>query len=155
MTIQIRKFKSADLKQVLELCREIRNHHRDFLQGYFLPQDDALEGQAFLDSLLPESKRRALVADEDGVIKGLLLSEDRIQPFLEKPHIGYIHNFGVLKNCRGQGIAQQLMKAFCDDCRQRGIEEIKLGVFNANTNAYKFYEKFGFVPQEQKMSFKL
>ena len=36
----VRKFKKEDLAQVLELCREVRQHHIDILNGYFTQQDD-------------------------------------------------------------------------------------------------------------------
>ena len=38
--MKIRKFEKEDILQVLELCREVRNHHREFLGGYFAEQDD-------------------------------------------------------------------------------------------------------------------
>jgi formate C-acetyltransferase len=31
----IRKFVKEDLSQILELCREVRQHHIDILDGYF------------------------------------------------------------------------------------------------------------------------
>lgn len=33
--MKIRKFEKEDILQVLELCREVRNHHREFLGGIF------------------------------------------------------------------------------------------------------------------------
>ncbi len=38
--MQIRKIVSADLSQLLELAREVREHYREVLNGYFTPQDD-------------------------------------------------------------------------------------------------------------------
>lgn len=154
MAIKIRKFEEHDLKEVLELCNEVREHHREILHGYFTPQDNELEQQGFLSSLTSD-KDIALVAVEDNEIKGLLLAEKRFSPFLEQPRIGYIHNFGVFKKHRHQGIGQLLMQAFLEECKACNISEIKLGVFNANQSAYAFYEDFGFTPQEQKMSLHL
>ena len=50
-TIKIRNFKKEDLPQVLELCREVRQHHIDILDGYFTEQDDTLEQTFFLESI--------------------------------------------------------------------------------------------------------
>ena len=40
-------------------------------------------------------------------------------------------------------------------CKKHQIKEIRLGVYNQNEIAYKFYENYGFVPLEQKMVFNL
>lgn len=153
--MEIRKFREADLPQVLQLCNEVREHHRRILNGYFIKQNDDFEKTGFLESLEANGKMLALLAVEENLIKGLLLAEIKHSPHLEKPEIGFVHNFVVGENFRGQGIGRKLMQAFMADCRNRGIQEVKLGVFNANRGAYKFYEDFGFVPQEQKMSLML
>ena len=49
--MKIRKFEKEDILQVLELCREVRNHHREFLGGYFAEQDDEKEKVGFMQSL--------------------------------------------------------------------------------------------------------
>lgn len=50
MTI-VQKFEKKDLKQVLELCREVRQHHIDLLNGYFTKQNDDCKQIGFLTSL--------------------------------------------------------------------------------------------------------
>ena len=40
---EIRRLTVADLPAALELCNEIREHHRRLLGGYFAPLDYALE----------------------------------------------------------------------------------------------------------------
>lgn len=151
MNVIIRKLESKDTEQLLALCDEIREHHREILGGYFLPQDDEFEKNN-LTSLLEDDKAIVLVAVDETGVEGLLLAEKRIAPYLEMPKIGYIHNFGVFKKTRGKGIARLLMDAFYVECQKCGIQEIKLGVFNKNRIAYNFYEKYGFEAQEQKMS---
>ena len=47
----IRKFIKEDLSQVLELCREVRQHHIDILDGYFTEQNDEFEQLVFLQSI--------------------------------------------------------------------------------------------------------
>ena len=44
-----------------------------------------------------------------------------------------------------------IMYAFFELCQERDIKEIRLGVYNQNEIAYKFYENYGFKPLEQKM----
>lgn len=154
MTIQIRKFQEEDIGQVLVLCDEIREYHRDILDGYFLPQDDKMEKSILLDSMNNENMI-FLVAIEDEIIKALLLAEKRTAIWLENPKIVNIVNFGVLQESKGKGIAKLLMNFFYEECKKENIQEIKLGVFNKNKIAMKFYEDFGFEAQEQRMSLKV
>lgn len=82
----------------------------------------------------------------------MILGESKNNPWLEKPKVVVIHNFGVRKSLRGRGIGKMLMDAFYRECQNRGIQEIKFGVFNNNKAAYYFYICYGFEPQEQKIS---
>ena len=70
--MKIRKFEKEDILQVLELCREVRNHHREFLGGYFAEQDDEMEKVGFMQSL-ESNKIIALVAEEENSYHYLLL----------------------------------------------------------------------------------
>lgn len=152
--MKIRKFVKNDLEQVLNLCSEVRNHHIEILDGYFTEQDDNLEQQGFLNSI-DNSNIIALVAEHTDGIKGYLLAEKKFFPYLVDSNVAHISNFGVAKEKRGNGIGKMLMNAFYELCQQEGIDEIRLGVFNKNIGAYKFYEKYGFEPFEQRMKLKL
>lgn len=76
--LKIRKFERADLPQVLELCREVRQYHTDILGGYFAEQDDAFEQSGFL-ATLEDDRMTALVAEEGEEINGYLLAEKSIR----------------------------------------------------------------------------
>lgn len=148
--MKIRKFAKGDLPEVLELCREVRQHHIDILNGYFIEQNDEFEQIAFLESL-ENDKIVAFVAEENGLVAGYLLGEFKNAPYLVHPDIAHVANFGVKKSCRNKGIGKALMNAFYKLCKENKISEIRLGVYNQNINAYKFYESYGFKPLEQKM----
>lgn len=148
--MKIRKFEKKDLRQVLDICREVRDYHIDILGGYFTPQDDRMEQEGFLASLIND-KITVLVAAENDKIYGYLLASQKFAPYLQYPQVAHISNFGVKKEYRHQGLGKMLMDAFYDICRQKGIDEIRLGVFNKNQNAYNFYQDYGFEPFEQRM----
>ncbi len=152
--MKIRNFSQEDLPQVLELCREVRQHHIDILNGYFTKQDDAFEQIGFINSL-ENDKMIALVAEDNRNICGYLLAEIKYAPYLIGANVAHIANFGVQKNSRSQGVGQKLMNALYDICVKKEIDEIRLGVFNKNAAAYKFYEKYGFTPFEQRMNLKV
>ena len=152
--MEIRKFIRDDIAEVLDICREVRDYHIDILGGYFKPQDDGLEQTFFLNSL-DDSNIIALVAEENGTILGYLLAEKKDSPHLLRSRIVHISNFGVRKGSQGQGIGHSLMDALYDICRQDKIEEIRLGVYNNNKSAYRFYKDYGFEEFEQRMHIKL
>lgn len=154
MTIQIRKMKLQDIEQVLKLCDQIREYHRNILDGYFTHQDDELEKEILLESLHSDDKLPLVAVDENEIV-GVLLAEKRNTPWLENSKIAHIFNFGVVEEARGKGIAKLMMDSFFAECKKEDIKEIKLGVFNKNTIAYNFYQKYGFEPQEQRMSLKV
>lgn len=147
----IRKFIKEDLSQVLELCREVRQYHIDILGGYFTEQNDEFEKLGFLYSI-EKDETIALVATDNKKICGYLLAERRSSPHLERPNVVHVVNFGVKKEIRGQGIGKMLMDSLLSICKETNVDEIRLGVFNKNISAYKFYEQYGFVPSEQRMS---
>ena len=66
-----------------------------------------------------------------------------------------IANFGVDKKSRRLGVGKKLMDAFYKICQENNVDEIKLGVYNKNISAYRFYEKYGFEPLEQRMHLKV
>ncbi len=150
----IRQFKKKDLPQVLQLCREIRQYHIDILDGYFTEQDDALEQIGFIKSL-NDDKVIALIAEDNDKICGYLLAEQKFAPFLEGPNVVHISNFGVIKEMRSKGIGKKLMDALFVLCKERKIDEVRLGVFNKNVSACKFYEKYGFEPFEQRIKIQI
>ena len=114
-------------------------------------QDDEMEQVGFLESL-ENDKMWAFIAEENCVITGYILAEKKLSPYLEKSNVVHIINFGVKKDIRGKGIGKKLMDFLYELCQNENIDEIRLGVFNKNINAYKFYEKYGFKPFEQRMN---
>ncbi|MBN2105742.1 GNAT family N-acetyltransferase [bacterium] len=53
-------------------------------------------------------------------------------------------SIAVLPEYRGQGIAEQLTRAFLEELKKRGNKACRLGVEEQNTRARRFYEKIGF-----------
>ncbi len=48
MTVIVRMLKTDDLPQVIKICNEAREYHRELLGGYFVPQDDEQEKEELL-----------------------------------------------------------------------------------------------------------
>lgn len=79
---EIRRLTVADLPAALELCNEIREHHRRLLGGYFAPLDYALEEEN-LKSFIADENKVAFAAAEEGRLAGLLTAAVKHSPWLE------------------------------------------------------------------------
>ncbi len=94
-------------------------------------------------------------AEENGAVYGYLLAEKKYSPYLEGANVVHISNLGVKKELRGRSIGKQLMNTLFEMCKAEDIDEIRLGVYNKNVGAYRFYEQYGFEPFEQRMYLKM
>lgn len=56
----------------------------------------------------------------------------------------YIALIGVMSDYKGMGLAQKLMDQCIKDCRNTGMEKIKLEVKKENQRAITFYEHYDF-----------
>lgn len=54
-------------------------------------------------------------------------------------------SIAVSSDCRGKGLAGQLIKYGFEECRRRGIIQVKVLVAEANQTANRLYQKNGFV----------
>ncbi|MBP6869272.1 GNAT family N-acetyltransferase [Candidatus Babeliales bacterium] len=67
-----------------------------------------------------------------------------LTPVPDLVDFGFIDDIAVHKDYRGQGIAQAMLHYFEQDCRDRGILTLLLGVEAENYKARRAYSKFGF-----------
>lgn len=156
MNIKIRNATEQDIGQMLVLANEIREHHRQLLGGYFKPQTDEIEKNVIVRHIDdPENNFAFVAVDDDNKVQGMLWAEKTPSPWLVQKNVVNISNIGVFNTARGHGIAGMLMDEFVKICKDQGVQEIKLGVYNKNEVARKFYQKYGFEEQAQRMSFKL
>jgi ribosomal protein S18 acetylase RimI-like enzyme len=59
---------------------------------------------------------------------------------------GLLKRFYLDKNCRGRGVAQDLLKKAVEFAREKSYETLVLDTQADNLRAQRFYEKSGFVP---------
>jgi ribosomal protein S18 acetylase RimI-like enzyme len=86
-----------------------------------------------------------LAVDNRGVFAGFVqLRANAAPPGVASRNPIELRRFYVDKPWQGAGIARALMEAAFDLARQRGAEDIWLGVFERNERAKAFYRKCGF-----------
>ncbi|KAA1245544.1 GNAT family N-acetyltransferase [Aquimarina sp. RZ0] len=64
--------------------------------------------------------------------------------FFKQNQLGYIGFMYVKEEFRGNGISQLILQFICDWFTSKGIDEIRLRVYDKNPRAIKAYEKAGF-----------
>lgn len=111
--------------------------------------------QFFLEENFNETKLEKEIDDEmnqyyfaevDGILAGyILFSEDyKSLPVMKQWKALELKRIYVLKTFYGQGIAQKLMEVILDHAGKEQYKAIWLGVWEHNTRAQRFYEKYGF-----------
>ena len=61
---------------------------------------------------------------------------------------GYIYHLAVAKECRGKGIAKELVTCAMESLENLGIKKAALVVFSNNEGGNQFWEKLGFTSRE-------
>jgi RimJ/RimL family protein N-acetyltransferase len=69
---------------------------------------------------------------------------DNSKPYLKHQQYAHLGFMYVVPHHRGKGVNKLIIDALKEWSRQRGIMEIRLEVYAANTAALKAYEKVGF-----------
>ncbi len=85
----------------------------------------------------------SVMAFADGKAIGLINCFEAFSTFACKPLIN-IHDVIVLKEYRGQGVAQMMLQKVEDVARDKGCCKITLEVLSGNEKAKSSYKKFGF-----------
>jgi len=125
MEITVRELKEEDISELARIEAE----------SFSMPWS----AQDFKD-LLSRSYCHYLVAVADGRVAGCC-------GFTNACGVANVDNVVVAPGYRGQGIAQQLLKALIDAGEAEQVEAFTLEVRVSNRPAIHIYEKFGFVSE--------
>lgn len=112
--------------------------------------------QSFLEQHFSQNKLRTELSNVDNLyffaeIEGLPVAYLQFMedysgfPMMKKWKALELKRIYVLKEFYGKGIAQKLMDYILDYAKEKKYEVVWLGVWEHNTRAQKFYEKYGFV----------
>ena len=96
--------------------------------------DDTREG---IERFLKRNPDTNFVAEEDGRIVSVIMAGN-------DGRRGYIYHTAVREECRGKGIATELVNAVIESFKQIGISKTALVVFGRNEAGNAFWEKMGF-----------
>jgi ribosomal protein S18 acetylase RimI-like enzyme len=88
-----------------------------------------------------------LAYKDDELVGYIILLLGRFRKFRGN---AYIANVSVRKDCRGQGIGRELMKAAEKQAKQCRARRVELEVFGKNENAIRLYEQLGYEVEGRK-----
>ena len=150
MFFSIRKAGLSDMSVLVDLAVQARIFHNRLSDNYFADPDPLAEKEFFKQAVADENKI-VLAAQRDKAVVGFVLASLKKVPYLRRPFVCTVDTVCVDQNYRHEGIGKALMTDLRRQCEQIGVDEIRLGVFAANTAGVSFYQSLGFVLQEQKM----
>ena len=133
--MQIRKYKTDDIQQMITIWNEIVD------EGIAFPQEELLDettGEQFFSS----QSYCGVAADENGNIFGLYILHPN-----NVGRCGHICNasYAVSSSCRGQHIGEKLVRDCIRKAKECGFLILQFNaVVETNTHARHLYEKTGF-----------
>lgn len=137
----VRKATLEDLPILLEFEQELIEAER--------PMDPTIrEGKiSYYDigEFIRSNDAEVYVVEHDGKI--LASGCARIKPdrhYLKHERMGYLGFMFVPKEHRGQGLNKLIVDNLIEWCKERGLKEIRLDVYETNAPAIRAYEKSGF-----------
>lgn len=148
MEINIRRINTGDVPVFSKIARTT-------FYDTFTGTCTAADMQEFLDEYYSEEKLGEEVQDENlfsffaevnGVPAAYLQFRETYDSFpqVQSWKSLELKRLYVLSEFHGKGIAQKLMEFFLDYAVQQKYEAVWLGVWEYNSRAQKFYEKYGF-----------
>lgn len=155
--ISIRKAETGDiprinslLKQILCIHAELRPDIYRFDREKYTPEE--------IGALLEDTKRPCIIADKNGECVGYALCQIKESPsessFVPRKTL-YLDDLCVDENERGNGIGKILTDAVVQLAKELNADAVELNVWESNSGALHFYEKYGFSTQRRHMELPL
>ena len=142
MKLEVRKANLEDLPVLLKFEQGLIEAER--------PMDPTIKSGEIsyydVSEFIRNEDSEVYVVTEDGIIVAsgcVRIRGDR--HYLKHDRIGYLGFMFVPPAQRGRGLNKLIIKALLDWCRDKGLYEVRLDVYNSNIAAIRAYEKAGFV----------
>ena len=146
----IRCAETSDYNGAEAIMKEVQQLHVTWRPDIYKPADTVYSREYF-DKLV--SEKRILVAEEDGLVVGLLSFMYRHVESDKQVtrNVIFIDDLAVKEEYRGKGIGTQLLETIKERVKTENLDGLELQVNARNTAAKKMYEKFGFTEKSINM----
>lgn len=150
---RIRQAELSDYPSVAALEELVFQAHREARPDYFKDQAGTYSRQEF-EALLSQPCPIAVVAEREGTVVGLCFGKVEETPenqWCRSRKVAFLEDLVTLPQCRGQGIATELLAAARTQAVAAGAESLELCVWGFNQQARRLYEKLGMRVQYYRM----
>ena len=146
MELLIRPATEDDYEGVNAVFADELAHHVALLPERFQLADPVMPRDWFLE-VLANPNKMLIVAEVDGRVAGQILIIDSVSvddPIHRPRRYLEIDELAVLAEYRRQGIGRRLMQAAEQFAADRGIPTVELSVWEANSQAFSFYQSLDY-----------
>lgn len=147
MTLAIRTAGPADRETCIGLIDALNAYEATLVDDRLTTRAAAEAAYAAAVDRVVRTKGRILLAEEDGIVVGLLVFVfDEEHPYVRENvrRYGQIADLIVVEDARGRGVGRALIAAAEDLVREAGLERLAIGALAANEGALAAYRKSGF-----------
>ena len=135
MEVTIRSAGPRDVPRMLELVKELAVFER-------APEAVTVTEEEMRDAGFgPNAVWVGWVAEEQGAILGMAICYTRYSTW--RGRVLYLEDIVVTEAARGQGIGDRLIRTCIEYAAEQGYARMRWQVLDWNTEAMRFYERFG------------
>lgn len=149
----IRHAQEKDIPKIMDLLMQVCLVHHNGRSDIFKIGTKYSEEE--LKALIKDENRPIIVnVDENDEVLGYcfcIYQQHLDDSILTDIKTLYIDDLCVDENIRGKHIGKELYDAATKLARESGCYNLTLNVWSCNTNALRFYEKMGLLPQKTYM----
>lgn len=140
--LTVREATPDDLHQLLAFEQAIIEAERPFDETI---RDGADVHYYDLAGLIASDDAKVIVGEIDGeIVASGYAKIEKSEPYLQHDRHSYLGFMYVVPEQRGKGINKQIVDRLEEWSRSRGVTEMQLEVYAANSAAVKAYEKAGY-----------
>ncbi|MER1959008.1 MAG: GNAT family N-acetyltransferase [Solibacillus sp.] len=145
----------ATEKDYLEVNRLVRQGHEDHVAGdaSVFKQVDCVMPKEYYMELLEQENSKVFIVKAERIIGFAVITIEYASKFasLIQRKFAYIHDFGVDRSVKRQGIGSLLFEACVNWAKEQNVESVELNVWEFNEEAIAFYEKYNMKTISRKM----
>ena len=148
----------VDSEAVIRLVGEL-NDAETLIEPNRADRSAAAEHFGWMKEHVERHEGEWLVAERQGRVTGFgcYIIEEANGAYIRPAFRRYamILDLSVTADARGQGVGRQLLQEIEERVRERGLDEVRLGVLGGNRKAIRLYDALGYGDYERVMRKKL